>query len=1251
MASAGGGKRVAGVVSGDLGVVADSSNNVSQWTDLSGNGESMFQADSSMFAELATGVMNGQPAIQFNGSSSNVATLATADLLKGANDATIIVVMNPSASQLNSCEIFDASNAAFRVTQNWGATNQYNLLWYDSDWNGFTSNYTITTSGVPQVLDIVKSGLTVNGYVNGTLEDSATFSWASTANFQTGPQTWTIGGEHTANFNGQIAEVLFYNRALSDAEREQVEAALMAKYVPTTTNGIPNSWLMQYLGTLNYSASADPGGVGRTILQSYQQGLSPWPAPIVSSGLQAWYRADLGLVTDASSNVTQWTDISGNGASMVQTNSYMYAQLATGVMNGQPAVQFNGSTSNVATPGVIDLLKGANDATIILVTNPSATQVTSSELFDGGNAMFRVNQNDNTVNQYLLYWNDPNGTGFANTGTSIPSGEPQVLDFVKSGLTVNGYLNGTLVNSTTFSWASTANFQTGPQTWKIGGEQTANFNGQIAEVLFYNRALSDSERGQVEAALMAKYVPTTTNGIPNSWLMQFLGTLSYSASADPGGVGRTILQSYQQGLSPWPTPIVTNGLHAWYRADLGVVQDSNGNVTQWTDLSGTGASVEQSNSAMYPQLASGAMNGNPAVQFNGTSSNLVTPGQVDLFQGSNDATVIVVLDPASTQQTNSVLLDGSNASFRVDQNGGVTNQYQLLWIGADNNIYANTGVNTAVGVPQVLDVIKGGAAISEYLNGTLEDTASLSWSSTPNFQLGPKAWTVGAMSNQLANFNGQIAEILFYNRALTDAERQSIEAALTAKYIGSGIPNSWLLQYFGSTNVNPNADYNGNGLTVAQSYASGFNPVEIFNGSAFSILPRGQGNTYSYDLSGRLIATSYSNGVNIHFTNDQDSNITGVANYGAIVQWRTSEGLPADGTGNGVDTAILGNDGIPNLAKYAFGLDPTGTFVGECPEVSVTNLSGGYLQLTYMRPDPAPADIVYTVQVSGDGINWSSGSGATVNVSTTTNFGTATVVAQDATPVGSPRFRKVHPSGDTADSNAMNHSVTIGKVMDSLIRLMKATLPASGISDASIVHRTIRSRESVRLLFRVIWYEADPCRIWCEGALSAPWEWQQPFFICCSSLQGPMRRSRSNPKQFQLYDTYSGLTQGTVQVTGWDWTTLEWNVLLTLDVDSGVYTIPGGINKGKPAGDFEQGTIWYNLGADQTAPSASGEYLPGTSHVFFVESYGAGQSPPEVFTVPPAPTYYPYIDQDRLPTRAEPVQIATGAEVRRKSLF
>ena len=43
---------------------------------------------------------------------------------------------------------------------------------------------------------------------------------------------------------------------------------------------------------------------------------------------------------------------------------------------------------------------------------------------------------------------------------------------------------------------------------------------------------------------------TDVDGLPDAWEQRYLGTLAYGPNADPGGVGRTLLQSYQQGLNP-----------------------------------------------------------------------------------------------------------------------------------------------------------------------------------------------------------------------------------------------------------------------------------------------------------------------------------------------------------------------------------------------------------------------------------------------------------------------------------------------------------------------------------------------------------------------------------------------------------------------------------------------------------------------------------------------------------------------------
>ena len=191
--------------------------------------------------------------------------------------------------------------------------------------------------------------------------------------------------------------------------------------------------------------------------------------------------------------------------------------------------------------------------------------------------------------------------------------------------------------------------------------------------------------------------------------------------------------------------------------------------------------------------------------------------------------------------------------------------------------------------------------------------------------------------------------------------------------------------------------------------------MDYYNGRAFTtglLASVPSSIAYTYDVSGRVITASYGSSGSLAFTHDAASNLTSVASSGigggggaTIVDWRTANGLPADGTGDGADAAILANDGLPNLAKYAFGLAPRTTITADQPALKLTTLgSSDYLTLTYQRPDAAPSDLIYTVEVSTNGTSWSSGSGATVAGNTVVSNGLATVTVRDATAVGAPNF-------------------------------------------------------------------------------------------------------------------------------------------------------------------------------------------------------------------------------------------------------
>jgi len=106
------------------------------------------------------------------------------------------------------------------------------------------------------------------------------------------------------------------------------------------------------------------------------------------------------------------------------------------------------------------------------------------------------------------------------------------------------------------------------------------------------------------------------------------------------------------------------------------------------------------------------------------------------------------------------------------------------------------------------------------------------------------------------------------------------------------------------------------------------------------------------------------------------------------------------------------NDGIPNLLKYAFSLDPTVADVNGAG-LPTTTTQNGYLTISFVQRVvqgvPSP-DLTYTVQVSSDLINWSSGPSATSQVSVTSLTATTqmvTVSDSTQTSPGSPRFIRV----------------------------------------------------------------------------------------------------------------------------------------------------------------------------------------------------------------------------------------------------
>jgi hypothetical protein len=99
------------------------------------------------------------------------------------------------------------------------------------------------------------------------------------------------------------------------------------------------------------------------------------------------------------------------------------------------------------------------------------------------------------------------------------------------------------------------------------------------------------------------------------------------------------------------------------------------------------------------------------------------------------------------------------------------------------------------------------------------------------------------------------------------------------------------------------------------------------------------------------------------------------------------------------DLASPAGDGIPNLMKYATGLNPTNAEAAGAQMVIGTD-TNGFPQVSFARADPLPADITCQLQVSTNLTSWSTNlTGLSQCIAFNVNH-TATITSQSQNPAG-----------------------------------------------------------------------------------------------------------------------------------------------------------------------------------------------------------------------------------------------------------
>jgi hypothetical protein len=234
-----------------------------------------------------------------------------------------------------------------------------------------------------------------------------------------------------------------------------------------------------------------------------------------------------------------------------------------------------------------------------------------------------------------------------------------------------------------------------------------------------------------------------------------------------------------------PEPNTISGMTLWLRADDLATTHLNGDpVSSWQDASGSGHNASASGTDR-PTFVSNACGSSPAVRFVNASHNRMDVAALSGLVSANAYTVFVVFKAQTGGVTYPTILGDST-----------NNKWGPLWLAPVGTYFAT--ISNDDGTPDY--AIKACADDGSWRRGTfmhsggnlyvgIDDTRTASLSSAAS---GNTASLTGMLTigyNTSTNWwNSDIAEILIYNVALSEADRETVEQWLHSKYDTIAIP-------------------------------------------------------------------------------------------------------------------------------------------------------------------------------------------------------------------------------------------------------------------------------------------------------------------------------------------------------------------------------------------------------------------------------------------------------------------------------
>ena len=205
-------------------------------------------------------------------------------------------------------------------------------------------------------------------------------------------------------------------------------------------------------------------------------------------------------------------------------------------------------------------------------------------------------------------------------------------------------------------------------------------------------------------------------------------------------------------------PSDISGLQLWLDAGHGITQN-DGYVSTWTDRSGNENNAIQATAENQPLLVASGLNGEPTLSFDGVND------YVSFNEISDIRTVFWVLKEDDNPLSNYNFILGSLSAYDFHRGypkkiwGGFTNNFITLGETYLNSTLINGGATDLEPNWSILSLVTTGNVKAENFvyDRTYGDSGQHMW-------------------------DGSLAELIIYNTALSEVDRQKVETYLNTKY-------------------------------------------------------------------------------------------------------------------------------------------------------------------------------------------------------------------------------------------------------------------------------------------------------------------------------------------------------------------------------------------------------------------------------------------------------------------------------------